>query len=48
MIPAISITGGSPTNLPPLIFVMAVSAVKDFFEDRVRQKSDAEENDRPT
>lgn len=27
---------------------MTVSAVKDFFEDRVRQKSDAEENDRPT
>jgi len=44
----ISITGGNPTNLPPLLFVMTVSAVKDFFEDRVRQKSDAEENDRPT
>ena len=48
MIKPISITGGSPTNLPPLLFVMAVSGVKDFFEDRVRQKSDAEENDRPT
>ena len=48
MIKPISITGGSPTNLPPLLFVMAVSGVKDFFEDRVRQKSDAEENDRNT
>ena len=48
MIKPISITGGTPTNLPPLLFVMAVSGVKDFFEDRVRQKSDAEENDRPT
>jgi phospholipid-transporting ATPase len=36
MIKPISITGGSPTNLPPLLFVMAVSGVKDFFEDRVR------------
>jgi len=36
MIKPISITGGSPTNLPPLLFVMAVSGVKDFFEDRER------------
>jgi hypothetical protein len=48
MIKPISITGGTPSNLPPLLFVMTVSAVKDFFEDRARQKSDAEENDRLT
>jgi hypothetical protein len=46
MIKSISITFGKPTTLPPLLFVMSVSAFKDFFEDRVRQKSDAEENDR--
>lgn len=45
MIKPISITGGLPTNAPPLLFVIFVSMVKDFFEDRVRQKSDAEEND---
>lgn len=44
MIPQISITGGSPTNVPPLLFVIAVSGTKDFFEDRARRNSDAEEN----
>jgi magnesium-transporting ATPase (P-type) len=48
MIPPISISAGKPTNLPPLLFVIAVSMVKDFFEDRTRQKSDAEENDNKT
>lgn len=48
MVPPISITGGSPTNLPPLLFVIAVSMVKDFFEDRDRRKSDAEENNSVT
>jgi len=41
MIKPISISGGVPTNAPPLIFVILVSMVKDFLEDRVRQKSDA-------
>lgn len=36
MIDAISITGGLPTNAPALAFVIFVSMVKDFFEDRVR------------
>ena len=36
MIPSISISGGLPTNAPPLLFVIFVSMVKDFFEDRVR------------
>lgn len=48
MIPAITITGGQPTNLPPLLFVIAVSGTKDFFEDRNRRKSDAEENESKT
>jgi hypothetical protein len=34
--------------VPPLLFVILVSMVKDFFEDRVRQKSDAEENNKMT
>lgn len=45
MIGPISITGGYPTNAPSLLFVIFVSMVKDFIEDRVRQKSDDEEND---
>ena len=40
----ISISNGSPTNLPPLCFVIAVSMVKDLLEDLVRQKSDKTEN----
>ena len=44
MIRPISITGGSPTNGPPLAMLIAVSMVKDFIEDRRRQKSDAREN----
>ena len=44
MIPQITVSGGAPTNAPPLMFVMFVSMVKDFFEDRTRQNSDAEEN----
>jgi hypothetical protein len=41
MIKPISISGGVPTNALPLLFVIFVSMVKDFVEDRVRQKSDA-------
>ena len=36
MVKPISITGGSPTNLPPLAMLIAVSMVKDFIEDRRR------------
>jgi hypothetical protein len=46
MIKPISITGGTPTNLPPLLFLMAVSMVKDFIEDSRRRKADEEENNR--
>ena len=48
MIKPISITSGSPTNLPPLLFLMIVSMVKDFYEDRRRRKSDKVENLRNT
>ena len=44
MIKPISISGGLPTNAPPLLFVIFVCMVKDFVEDRVRQKSDSQEN----
>lgn len=33
--------------LMPLCFVVSVSMVKDFFEDRKRHKSDDEENNAP-
>ena len=48
MIKPISITSGSPTNLPPLLFLMTVSMIKDYFEDRRRRKSDQAENTRHT
>ena len=46
MIKPISITGGSPTNAPPLLFLMVVSMIKDFYEDSRRRKADLEENNR--
>jgi len=44
IIPSISITGGKPTILIPLGFVILVNMVKDFIEDRKRQISDKREN----
>ena len=46
VIPPISITGGQPAILLPLLFVVIVSAVKDLFEDLGRHKSDSQENNR--
>ena len=46
MIPSITITSSKPTFLLPLAFVIAVSAIKDIFEDRKRHKSDKIENNR--
>jgi phospholipid-transporting ATPase len=40
----ISITFGKPTNLPPLLFVIAVSMFWNFVEDLTRQRSDTTEN----
>ncbi len=46
IIPQISITGGQPAILLPLLFVCAVSAVKDLFEDIKRHRADDQENNR--
>lgn len=42
--PAISLTNGIPTILPPLLFVILVSVIKDLIEDRKRWKKDSTEN----
>jgi magnesium-transporting ATPase (P-type) len=44
MIPSISQSGGTPTILMPLIFVVVVNGVKDFCEDYKRKQSDNREN----
>ena len=43
-IPYISISEGIPAIFLPLAFVLAITALKDLFEDRKRKKSDIEEN----
>ncbi len=45
MIPAISITNGQPSMVPPLVFVIIVSMIKDAYEDYLRHKKDREENE---
>lgn len=44
MIPPITNSGGFPVIFIPLSFVVGVSAIKDFFEDLKRKKSDEEIN----
>lgn len=44
MITAISITDGKPVIFGPLLIVVSISMIKDFFEDFKRHKSDFEEN----
>ena len=44
LIPVISISNGKPVMLLPLAFVIAVSMVKDIFEDYKRHRSDNQEN----
>ena len=44
IIPAISISDGTPTILIPLICIVIITAVKDFSEDYKRKKSDRQEN----
>jgi len=46
VIPPISISGGQPTILLPLLFVIAVSALKDMSEDYGRHRSDSQENNK--
>jgi phospholipid-transporting ATPase len=44
MIPPITNSGGFPVIFIPLSFVVGVSAIKDFFEDLKRKRSDEEIN----
>ena len=48
MIKTISITDGVPTNLPFLIGIVAVSMIKDAYEDIVRYRRDEQENQTET
>lgn len=48
MIPIISITNGFPAQIYPLGFVVALSMLKDLFEDYKKHKSDHEENMKET
>ena len=43
-IPFITISEGIPATYLPLFVVLLVSALKDFYEDYKRKKSDYEEN----
>mmetsp|Transcript_9438 Transcript_9438/g.10347 ORF Transcript_9438/g.10347 Transcript_9438/m.10347 type:complete len:1257 (-) Transcript_9438:119-3889(-) len=45
-IPEISFSNGAPTMMLPLSFILIVTALKDLSEDRKRQRSDAEENNK--
>ena len=44
----VSITGGIPTILPPLAFIVLLTMIKDVYEDYKRYKSDEEENTKET
>ena len=44
MLPEISPSGGSPVILIPLIFVVFVNGLKDYYEDYKRKESDNREN----
>lgn len=48
MIPSISVTGGKPTTLLPLSFVIITVLIKDAYEEFLRYRKDKEENLRPT
>jgi phospholipid-transporting ATPase len=48
MIKLVSITGGIPTILPPLAFIVLLTMIKDVYEDYKRYKSDEEENNKET
>lgn len=45
-LPNITVSGGVPNILLPLLFVLLISGVKDILEDLKRRKSDKEENNR--
>ena len=46
--PVISISNGKSAMALPLVIIVALSMIKDAFEDYKRHKSDAKENDATT
>lgn len=44
MVPNITISDGLPTIYLPLVTIVILTAIKDFYEDYKRKKSDREEN----
>ena len=44
MIEVISISQGQPAMLPPLVFVVVLSMIKDAYEDYKRRREDQNEN----
>ena len=48
MVHAISTSGGKPVMFVPLSMVIAVSAIKDLFEDLKRHQEDKTENNSKT
>ena len=44
MIPVISISGGKPAMLAPLLVVITLTMIKDIYEDLKRHRSDRHEN----
>jgi phospholipid-transporting ATPase len=45
MVPVISISGGQPAMLPPLVCVIVISMCKDAYEDYLKHQKDREENE---
>ena len=45
MVPVISISGGQPAMLPPLVCVVLISMGKDAYEDYLKHQKDREENE---
>lgn len=46
MIPVISVSASIPTVFFPLLFLISITAVRDFLEDYRRRQSDTEENEK--
>lgn len=44
MQPSITISDGMPTIYFPLVTIVTLTAIKDYYEDYKRKKSDREEN----
>lgn len=48
MIDSITISDGLPTIYLPLVFIVMITAAKDYYEDYKRKRSDREENESKT